>query len=161
MRAVREVSTVESTAGRVVAVVDGLDREPPDAGPRKDRLRHHGAAEERAELQPRDGDDGDRGVLEGVLGHHEELREPLGPGRPDIVGAQHLEDGRARGPGHRRRMNRMPMKKVGADWPTRATPMVAWSSSEFRRTADRRPTGTATSTASVKAVRPRSRVAGR
>src|SRR3989338_5907265 len=42
---------------RVVAVVDGLDREPPDAGPREDRLRHHGAAEECAELQPRDGDD--------------------------------------------------------------------------------------------------------
>ena len=58
-------------------------------------------------------------------------------------------------------MNRMPMKKVGADWPTRATPMVAWSRKVLRRTAERRPTGTATTTANRKAVRPSSRVAGR
>src|SRR6266540_4448736 len=52
----------------VVAVVDRLDREPSDARPRKHGLRHDGAAEQRAELQPGDGDDRDGRVLERVLG---------------------------------------------------------------------------------------------
>ena len=39
----------------------------------------------------------------------------------------------------------MPRKNVGADWPTRATPIVTWSIGELRLTAESRPTGTATS----------------
>src|SRR6266850_5314497 len=61
----------------VVAVVDGLDREPSNARPREHRLRHDGPAEQRAELQARDGDDGDRRVLERVLGDHQRLRQAL------------------------------------------------------------------------------------
>src|SRR5437899_304572 len=77
----------------VVAVVDRLDREPADARPREHRFRHHGAAEQRAELEPGDGDDRDGGVLQGVLGDHERLGQALGARGPDVVRAQHLEHG--------------------------------------------------------------------
>ena len=53
------------------------------------------------------------------------------------------------------------MKKVGADWPTSARPIVAWSRSEFRRTADRTPIGNATTSATTKATSPSSNVARR
>ena len=53
----------------------------------------------------------------------------------------------------------MPMKKVGADCPTSARPIAAWSSSEFRRTADRTPIGNATTTATTNATSPSSNVA--
>ena len=43
------------------------------------------------------------------------------------------------------------MKNVGADCPTRARPIAAWSRSEFRRTADSTPIGNATTTATTNA----------
>src|SRR5713101_7588102 len=63
---------------RVVAVVDGLDSEPADAGPGEHRRRHDGAAQERAELERRDRQDRDRGVLQRVLGDYDGFAEPLG-----------------------------------------------------------------------------------
>ena len=123
------------------------------------------------------------------------LGHALGPRGADVVGAQHLEHGRAgeprdrghgegargsaraargassrRGPtwaasrpsARRSRMNRMPRKNVGADWPTRATPIAAWSSGELRLTAESRPMGTATSDGQAEGGRGRARaVAGR
>src|SRR5690242_12937025 len=80
---------------RVVAVVDRLDGQPSDAGPREDRLRHHGAAEQGAELQPGDRHHRQRGVLERVLHHHAGLRQALGPRGAHEVLAQHIENGRA------------------------------------------------------------------
>jgi len=53
------------------------------------------------------------------------------------------------------------MKKVGADWPTSASPIAAWSTNELRRTAEITPIGRATSAASTNAVRPSWSVAGR
>src|SRR4030095_14107023 len=58
------------------------------------------------------------------------------------------------------RMNRMPRKNVGADWPTRATPIVMWSIGELRLTAESRPMGTATTRARPKAASASSAVAG-
>jgi hypothetical protein len=75
------------------------------------------------------------------------------PPRPEVGRSPALSD--------TRRMNRMPRKKVGADWPIRATPMAAWSRTVLRRIAERRPMGTATTTARAKAASPSSMVAGR
>src|SRR5213594_1454650 len=85
----------------VVAVVDRLDREPSDARPRKHRFRHDGAAEQRAELQPGDGDDRDGRVLQRVLGDDQRLGQALGAGGPDVVRAQHFEHRRPGEPGDR------------------------------------------------------------
>src|SRR6266849_2184441 len=52
---------------RIVPVVDRLDRVTADARPREDRLRDHGSAEERAELDADDRHDGDRRVLQRVF----------------------------------------------------------------------------------------------
>src|SRR3990172_8084002 len=64
---------------RVVAVVDGLDGEPADAGPGEDRLGYHGAAQQGPELERRDRQDRDGGVLERVLGDDDRLAQPLLP----------------------------------------------------------------------------------
>src|SRR5437867_3734004 len=85
----------------VVAVVDRLDGEPPDARPREHRLGHDGAAQQRAELKPGDRHDRDGGVLERVLGDHQRLRQALGARGPDVVRAQDLEHRRAGEPGDR------------------------------------------------------------
>ena len=79
----------------VVAAVNGLDRQPPDPGPRKDRLRDHRTAQQIPELQSHDGDDGDRCVPHGVLRDGPELRQALGAGRPDEVGPQDLQHRRS------------------------------------------------------------------
>src|SRR5262249_60618785 len=52
----------------IIAVVDRLDGQPSHSGPREHGLGDDGAPEERAELQPGDGHDRRRGVLERVLG---------------------------------------------------------------------------------------------
>src|SRR4051812_17782342 len=46
----------------VVAVGDRVDEQPPDARPREDGLDDHGAAEQRAELEPDDRHDRDERV---------------------------------------------------------------------------------------------------
>src|SRR6185503_11794954 len=51
---------------RIVALGDCLHRELPHAGPREDRLGHHRAAEERADLEAEDGHDGNQRVLQRV-----------------------------------------------------------------------------------------------
>src|SRR5437867_2190269 len=58
-------------------------------------------------------------------------------------------------------MSKIPMKKVGADWPTSASPIAVWSTAELRRTAEMTPMGRAITIASAKAVRPSSSVAGK
>jgi hypothetical protein len=58
-------------------------------------------------------------------------------------------------------MKKMPRKKVGADCPTSATPMAAWSIGELRLIAESMPIGTATSSARPNEVSPSSSVAGR
>jgi hypothetical protein len=73
--------------------------------------------------------------------------------RPEVGKRSALRD--------RSRMNKMPRKNVGADWPTRATPMAAWSRSELRFMAESSPMGSAIRVASTKAVRPSSSVAAR
>ena len=58
----------------------------------------------RAELEPGDGHDRDRRVLERVLGHHPRLRHALGPRGADVVGPQDLQHrgaGQPRDRGHR------------------------------------------------------------
>src|SRR3989442_969242 len=55
-----------------------------------------------------------------------------------------------------RRVKRIPRKNVGADCPTSATPIAAWSISELRLTAERSPTGTATIAARRNGVSPSS-----
>src|SRR6266496_6440487 len=80
----------------IVAIVDGLHGEAADAGPGKDGLRHHRPPQERAELQRGDGENRNGGITEGVLGHDDHLAEPLGARGADVVGAEHLQHGRAR-----------------------------------------------------------------
>src|SRR5262249_6055517 len=46
----------------IVALEDGRYGEAADTRPREDGLRDHRAAQERAQLEPDDGDDGDEGV---------------------------------------------------------------------------------------------------
>src|SRR5574341_412304 len=87
----------------IVAVVDRLHGQPPDARPREDRLRDHRAAEERAELDADDRHDRDRGVLERVLPHDGRVRHPLGARRPDVILVQHIEHARPREPRDPRR----------------------------------------------------------
>src|SRR2546422_2615033 len=83
---------------RIVAVVDGLDRQSADARPGEDRLGDDRAAEQRAQLDPDDGHDRDGGVFEGVLPDDGWIAHALGPRRPDVGLAQHLEHARARQP---------------------------------------------------------------
>src|SRR3989454_321035 len=114
---------------RVIAVVDRLDREPPDARPREHRLRHHGPAEQGAELEPGDRDDRHGRVLEHVLDDHQRLGHALGAGGPDIVRAQHLEHGRPGEPGDRRKDERRETeldrrRQVTGDHPERGLPEV-------------------------------------
>src|SRR5882724_11873041 len=80
----------------IVAIVDGLHGEPANAGPGKDGLRHHRPPQERTPMERGGGANRTGGVTEGVLGHHDHLAEPLGSRRADVVGAEHLEHGRAR-----------------------------------------------------------------
>src|SRR3989441_2702508 len=83
---------------RVVAVVDRLNRQAADARPGEDRLGDDRAAEQRAKLDPDDGHDRDRGVLERVLPNDRRTAHAFGPRRADVVLAQHLEHARPRQP---------------------------------------------------------------
>src|SRR6266849_2577679 len=91
---------------RVVALIDGPEDEPADAGKGEDFLHHHGAAEQDTHLEPGHGDDGDEGVPERVLEDDGARGEPLGRGRADVLGAKHVEHARARGPRDIRRGGR-------------------------------------------------------
>src|SRR6266567_8126423 len=82
---------------RVVALIDGPEDEAADTGKREDLLHHHGAAEEDAHLEPGHRDDGDEGVAQGVLEDDGAGGEPLGRGRADVLGAEHVEHAGARG----------------------------------------------------------------
>src|SRR5437867_12466011 len=85
---------------RVVEGPDSLDGEPANPRPGEDDLDDHGAGEKPPELEPDHRHEGDAHVLERVLPEHSPLGDPLGPARPNIVLAQHLEHARADEPHH-------------------------------------------------------------
>src|SRR5438132_9964014 len=62
---------------RIVAREHRVDHQAPHAGQREHVLGDDGAADQRAELQPQHGDDGDQRVLQHVAAHHAALGQPL------------------------------------------------------------------------------------
>ena len=83
---------------REVAERDALVEQPADAGPGEHRLHHHGHVDHDDEVDAGQRQHGDQGVLEGVLGDDEGLRQALEAGELDVLGAQHLQHGGARQP---------------------------------------------------------------
>src|SRR6266536_2678569 len=66
-----------------------LDHRPQEqtaySGQGEDLLGHHRATEQIADLDPRDGDQGDQAVLEGMTPHHAALGQTFGARRPDEI----------------------------------------------------------------------------
>ena len=90
----------------VVAAADRLEQRLAHAGQVEDRLGQDRAGQERAELQPDDRDHRQQRVAHAVADDHRPLLEALGPGRPDVVEAEHLEQARAGHPGDDRERDR-------------------------------------------------------
>src|SRR6266567_1805824 len=78
-----------------VAEGDALVEEPPDARPSEHRLHHHGDIDHDDEVDARQRQHRNEGVLERMLGDHEGLRQAFQPGQLDIFRAQHIEHRRA------------------------------------------------------------------
>src|SRR6266851_618392 len=81
---------------REVAEGDALVEEPPDARPGEHRLHHHGDIDHDDEVDAGQREHRNEGVLEGVLGDHQGLRQALEPGELDVFRAQHIEHRGAR-----------------------------------------------------------------
>ena len=91
--------------GRFVGV-DGLDRHLAEAAEAEHRLDHDDAAEQRADVDAELGDDrGQRGP-HAVPVDHPALGQALGPGGPDVVLAERLEQLSRGSAGCRRRPGR-------------------------------------------------------
>ena len=88
---------------QVVLEQDGVDREPPDARAREDRLDHDGAAEQPPELEARQRQHGQEGVPEAVAQDDRRRPQPLRAGGGHVVLAQHLQHARSRQARHERR----------------------------------------------------------
>src|SRR5215212_9310157 len=78
-----------------VTEVDRFHDQATHTRPGEHGLRDDRAAEHPAELQADDRDRRDGGVLEGMPQNDGLLRQPLGPGRLDVVLAQHFQHRRA------------------------------------------------------------------
>src|SRR3989442_1232048 len=87
---------------RQVARGDGAEREPAEAGQGEHGFQNDRARHEVAELDPGHRDHRDQRIAEGVLADDRSLVQPLGPRGADVVLAQHLQHGRARGPNQHR-----------------------------------------------------------
>src|SRR5579885_179528 len=74
-----------------VGEADRLDDEKPHAGPLEHRLGDDGKGDDRAQLQPGDGDDRHERVLQRVAEMDEAVRQAAGAREFDVVGAQHLQ----------------------------------------------------------------------
>src|SRR6266480_4346647 len=83
---------------REVTEGDAFVEEAADAGPREDRLHHHGDVDHDDEVDSGQRQHRDERVLEGVLPDHQRLRQPLEPRQLDVLRAQDLQHGRAREP---------------------------------------------------------------
>src|SRR5712691_8779880 len=75
---------------REVALLDGLEQQPADAGQDEDLLGEHEAADQHAHLDARDIEHGDERIGEHVSVHHAPLRQALRPGGAVIVETQVL-----------------------------------------------------------------------
>src|SRR6202162_3581140 len=92
-------SPVEQDHGHdhgVVAPGHGEHEEAPHAGDPEDGLDEEGARADRGEERSEEGHHRDAGVLEHVLEDDGGLGQPLGAGRPDVIGANDLDHARAR-----------------------------------------------------------------
>src|SRR3989454_10100494 len=87
---------------RQVARGDGAEREPAEAGQGEHGFQNDRARHEVAELDPGHRDHRDQRIAEGVLADDRSLVQPLGARGADVVLAQHLQHGRARGPNQHR-----------------------------------------------------------
>src|SRR5262249_26942829 len=81
-----------------VAEGDALVEQPADAGPGEHRLHDDGNVDHDDKIDARQGQHGDKSVLEGVLGDDEGLRESLEASELDVFRPQHLQHGGAREP---------------------------------------------------------------
>src|ERR1051325_10402087 len=106
---------------RVVLIVQRIQIETPDAGPREHGLGDERAAEEGAELEPGQRDQRDERVAERVTQQHRAPAQPLGVRRADVVLAHDLEDARPRVAAPRRR-HPEPEHRRGADEMDEAIP---------------------------------------
>ncbi len=91
---------------RVVASLDGTQQRRRQPRPVEDVFDEHGAAEQRAHLQPEQGDHRIQGVSEHMHDERPPRRQALGAGRADIVMRQRVE---GRGPGHAEHHGRQPL----------------------------------------------------
>jgi hypothetical protein len=98
----------------IVAGVDGLDRQQPDARPGEDRFDRDRAGDEEPDDQPEEGQRRNRRVLEGVLPEHFPLRQTLRPRQLDVLAVQHVEHRRA-GEAHERRHREPAECQAGQD----------------------------------------------
>ncbi len=67
----------------------------PDAGPRENSFGHNRAGEERSELQPQDGDDGNQRVAKRMPKQDNARREALSSGGAHVVTRKLFENGAA------------------------------------------------------------------
>src|SRR5438552_9764328 len=86
----------ETEDHRVILVVERVEVESADAGPREHRLRDEGAAEEVAELETAQRDERDERVAQRVTQEDRALAQALGARGADVVLADDLENARAR-----------------------------------------------------------------
>src|SRR5216684_4218696 len=80
---------------REIAEGDALIEQPPDARPGEHDLHHDGDIDHDDEVDPGQGEHRYERVLEGVLGDHQGLRQPLEAGELDVFRTQHIEHRRA------------------------------------------------------------------
>src|SRR5919201_3194510 len=81
---------------RIVAREDRVDDEPSHARQREDVFRDDGTADQRAELKPEHGHDGDQRILQHMTADDDPLRKALGARRPYVIFGERLEQTGAR-----------------------------------------------------------------
>lgn len=80
---------------RIIARGNGHDGEAPDARPGKDGFRDDGTGKERAELQTKNGGDGDQRITQSVAQKDRRGRKALGAGRAHVITGEFFEHGAA------------------------------------------------------------------
>jgi len=79
---------------RVVAAVDAVDRELPDAWPQEHGLGDECALDHRADLETDDRDRRDEAVLQGMAHDHVRLRQPFCARGAHVILAEHVQQAR-------------------------------------------------------------------
>src|SRR5437867_557450 len=81
---------------RVIALHDRGEEQSTNSWNGEDLLHDDGASEKLTDLDPEQRDHHDQPVLEDVTPHHDRRSQALRPRGADVIGAEHVEDRRAR-----------------------------------------------------------------